>query len=354
MFFSFKDMNNSTQYPNDDFFAAMYSCNGLNHFMFTIVVISTVIGLILMSGIIWYERCGNHRCRTAINQLFSTVAFSVISYIILVYIPEGIRYLNGPLNPSFCDFHNFMKNFLPNCFLLTFDCIILLRYLFIFKLSNFAVVNDDLIVRFLNLSIVSVSFWLSLMKRMSPGWSPLNYHLCAGSYPGLKQGNEMTENSTGNFNTTQIVAYFSFILHTVILTKIFLYKRKMEKKQHSSANLNLGNSVSARPNSNSGFSQQPKVAWSTENKGFPSLSQSMIDFTTQLLCLLILVVVAISNSIKNATKAEDLNDNKNRWYAYSEQAGFSVIIIGIPLAYYGRKKYISSSIWRRIIDVFQN
>ena len=348
------NMKNSTQYPNDDFFTAMYSCDGLNHFMFTTVVISTIIGLILMSGIIWYERCGNHRCRTAINQLFSTVAVSVISYTILVYIPEGIRYLKGPLNPSFCDFHNFMKNFLPNCFLLTFDCIILLRYLFIFKLSNFAVVNDDLIVRFLNLSIVFVSFWLSLMKRMSPGWSPLNYHLCAGSYPGMKQGYEVIEHSTENFNTTQIVAYFSFILHTIILTKIFLYKRKMEKKQHSSANLNLGNDVSARPNSNSEFSQQPKVAWSTESKRFPSFSQSMIDFTTQLLCLLILVVVAILNSVKNATNADDLNEDKNRWYAYFEQAAFSIIIIGIPLVYYGRKKYIATTIWKRIIDAFRN
>ena len=98
-----------------------------------------------------------------------------------------------------------------------------------------------------------------------------------------------------------------------------------------------------------------KVAWGTESRvdRFPNLSKSMIDFTTQLLCLLLLVGVAIVNTVKNATKLEELNEAQNHWYAYSQQAGFAIAIIGIPRVYYGRKKYISRTIWRRIIDLFR-
>ena len=37
----------------------------------------------------------------------------------------------GPLNASFCDVHNILKNFFSVCIMLTMDCIIVLRYIFI-------------------------------------------------------------------------------------------------------------------------------------------------------------------------------------------------------------------------------
>ena len=214
----------------EDFFANMYSGYHFNQFMFIMIMIGTAIGLLMMSGIIWYERFGNHRCRTAINQLFSTLAEIVIGYIVLVYLPEGIRYLEGPLSESFCGFQNFMKNFLPSCFLLTLDCIILMRYVFIFKLSNFAVVKDDLIARFLNLSIVVLSVWITVVKRISSGLMPLSYHMCAGTNPSMKIETMGHDLNIGKFNTTQILMCISILLHAFILTKIFLYERKMEKK----------------------------------------------------------------------------------------------------------------------------
>ena len=333
----------------EDFFAAMYSNHGLNEFMFIMVIVGATLGLLLMSGIIWYERYGNHRCRTAINQLFSTLAWTVIGYILLVYIPEGIRYLKGPLSEDFCEFHNFMKNFFPSCFLLTLDGILLLRHIFIFKLSNFAVVNDDLIARFLNLSIVALSFWISIVKRFSSGSMPLNFHMCAGTIPNAKMEKEKEEHNNGKFNTTQILLCVSIILYAFILTKIFLYERKMEKKTQ---NINLG-TIQASGSENT---RQRKVAWPIENKieKRPNLSKSMIDFTTQFMCLLFLVTFAILNYEKNATKPDELNEGRNWWYAYSQQAGLTIAISGISILYYGRNKHIASTIWRRILDFFRN
>ena len=333
----------------EDFFAAMYSNHVLNEFMVIIMIIGATFGLLLMSGTIWYERYGNHRCRTAINQLFSTLAWTVIGYILLVYIPEGIRYLKGPLSEDFCEFHNFMKNFFPSCFLLTLDGILLLRHIFIFKLSNFAVVNDDLIARFLNLSIVALSFWISIVKRFSSGSMPLNFHMCAGTIPNAKMEKEKEEHNNGKFNTTQILLCVSIILYAFILTKIFLYERKMEKKTQ---NINLG-TIQASGSENT---RQRKVAWPIENKieKRPNLSKSMIDFTTQFMCLLFLVTFAILNYEKNATKPDELNEGRNWWYAYSQQAGLTIAISGISILYYGRNKHIASTIWRRILDFFRN
>ena len=333
----------------DDFFAAMYSNTSINQLMFCIEIIVATIVLLLMSGIIWYEKYGNHRCRTPINQLFSTLAWVVINYVILVYLPEGIRYLKGPLDESFCYFHNFMKNFLTNCFLLGLDLIIVLRYIFIFKLSNFAVVNDDLIARFLNLSIVLLSLWLSVVKKTSTGLMPVNYHMCAGSNPNENEKKAIVNHGIGKFNTTGITVCVSFLLHGFILTKIFMYEWKMEKKTQ---NINLG----TLQNSEGSNTRQRKVAWSNENKfeRLPNLAKSMIDFTTQLLCLLLLVLAAIMNYIKNATQPHEATDVKNWWYGNSEQTAVTIAMIGISLLFYGRNKHISKSIWKRVQDIFRN
>ena len=150
-------------------------------------------------GIIWYEKNGDHRYRTAINQLFSTISWLVVSYILLVFIPDGVRYLTGPLNETFCDLHNFMKNFFCISVLLILDCISLLRYIFIFKLSNFAVINDDLVAGFLQITVLVLSCWMALVKRVSVGRMPLNYYMCTGKDP--TDGDDVPKKVTRKYDT---------------------------------------------------------------------------------------------------------------------------------------------------------
>ena len=138
----------------NEFFVDLYSNTGLKQLTVTIFFFGAILGLLLECGIIWYEKYGNHPYRTAINQLFSTISWLVISYIVFVYIPDDVRYLIGPLNENFCDVHCFLKNYIFTCIILTLDCIILLRYIFVFKLSNFAIINDDLIARFLQSTVI--------------------------------------------------------------------------------------------------------------------------------------------------------------------------------------------------------
>jgi hypothetical protein len=199
-----KDVNISTfTFPVEvDFFKEMYSNSGLKQVTIGIFFIGTIFGLILEFGIIWYERNGNHRYRTLINQLFVTISWLVISYILFVYIPDGIRYLIGPLNATYCDVHIFLQNLLLACIVLTLDCITLLRYCFIFKLSNFAVVNDDLLATFLQMTIVLLSLWMTVVRFMGVGRMPLLYFMCAGKNPNGENDTEASASIFEKFNTT--------------------------------------------------------------------------------------------------------------------------------------------------------
>ena len=68
-----------------DFFNDLYSDSSLKQATMAIFYTATIFGLILEFGVIWYERGGgNQRYRTAINQLFSTLSWIVVSYILFV------------------------------------------------------------------------------------------------------------------------------------------------------------------------------------------------------------------------------------------------------------------------------
>ena len=335
----------------DDFFAAMYSNSNMKFITVATFIIGAFIGLLSTVGIIWYERNGNHRCRTVINQLFSTLAWIVFWYIGLVYIPDGTRFLIGPLSSLSCEVIYLLKNFFFGCLLLTLDCIIFLRFTFIFKWTNFAVVNHDLIARFLNLSIAILGIWLATVKKWSIGRMPLVYFMCVGKNPNESDTHSDSNLSmTDKFNTTLLLVWASFALHVFVFTKIFLYEREMEERTE---NIQLGTLNPSDGNNGEG----KRIAWSVPNNktsGSPNLSKSMIDFTTQLLCLLAPVVFAtVQLAAGQMMDVDELNEHKNRWYAYFQQIGTTVTVIGISVIYYLKNRVVFTSIWKNIRSQFQ-
>ena len=131
----------------EDYFGQLYSSSALKTAAIIAFTLGFVIGLFSSIGIIWYDRHGSYRqYRTVINQLFATFAWYVLAYLILIYLPEAFRYFGiGPRNTTYCHIHHMARNFIVAGAYLTMTAIILLRYLFIFKLSNFAGIKEDLI-----------------------------------------------------------------------------------------------------------------------------------------------------------------------------------------------------------------
>ena len=66
--------NSSSLEEEGDFFQEMYSDSILKQLTMVLFVTGASLGLALEFGIIWYEKNGDHRYRTVINQLFSTIS----------------------------------------------------------------------------------------------------------------------------------------------------------------------------------------------------------------------------------------------------------------------------------------
>ena len=321
----------STEILKADYFKELYSDTILKQVALAVFFFGCIFGLFAEFGIIWYERNGKHRYRTVINQLISTVAWLIVSYILLVYIPDGVRYLTGPLNATFCDIHNFLKNFIWICIVMTVDCNIVLRYIYIFKWTGFAVINDDRIARFLQLTIAVVSLWMCTVKRMSFGRMPLNYFMCAGINPQGENSQNIPGFSTRKFDSPGFFVMGSYVLHIFVFGKIFLYQRKMERKMKR---MQLGTIHSFRSNN------EPQIlAKTTGNlKRFSNLTKSMADLLTQGIAFAFFFTHAILLSVMNRMNANDLNEYENRWIVYWNQLiGIGVAFIVIRTTYYIRK-----------------
>ena len=342
-----------------DFFEDLYSNSVLKYVTLCFFFIGVVFGLTFELGIIWYEKSGYHRYRTVINQLFAFVSWIVIAYIIMVFIPDGVRYIAGPLNPTFCDIHNVLKNWICSSLLLAFDCIIILRYTFIFKVTNFTVINDDFVSSFLRISIVVSGLWVSFVNRLSIGKMSLNYFLCSGndpemeisdSGPKLKNGTheilrnteETTDDLPKKLDTTSMIGLASLVIHIVMFTKIFLYQRKVEKETE---NIQLGK-------------MEPIVNLAETNKVGRGLNanngKSMADFFTLTLTVMFLSVYSgILVTMHHYLHPAQLNLYEYRWIVYWNQIlGVSVTIAGIAGSYYLRNSSLPGSIWRNVKTCF--
>ena len=341
-------MNSSitTGMIEEDYFKELYTDTILKKMAILFFFAGTIFGLMLELGIIWYERNGNHRYRTVINQLFSTISLLVVAYILFVYIPEGIRYFIGPLDATYCDVHNFLKDFIWNCTFLTLDCIILLRYIFIFNWKSFAVVNDDLITCFLQLTILVVGLWISVVKRFSLGKMSMNYFMCAGINPDGENANNNSEVIPKKFDTCGLLICISFVLHIFVFAKIFLYQREMERKM---IKIKLGSI-----NSSENIGSPLKFAWENgcQNRS-SNMPKSMADLLTQILCLTFLTGSGITVFVMNKMSSNELNEYQNRWIVYWNQlVGEAVAVLGISATYYTRNPSVSKGIWRHLRENF--
>ena len=331
------DVVASKEVSEDDFFEELYSNSVLKDITLATFFLATIFGLAAEFGITWYEKHGNHPYRTVINQLFSTVSWLIILIILFAYIPTGMRYLIGPFNETYCDVTGFVANVLGSSVILTLDCIIVLRYIFIFKLSNFAVLNDDLIATFLQITTMTVSLWISFVKRFSIGRMSLNYYMCAGKNP-IDQIDTNNQNMViRKLDITNILYCMSFALHIVVYLRIYLYQRKMERQTEK---IEIGRGL---PDGSGLVLQVNPRRWSS------NMPKSLADLTTQTLCMTFFLGNAIVTMTMNQKQPSELNEYPNRWLAYFSQIiCFAVAILGICFQYYVKNPALLRTIIRNI------
>ena len=101
--------------------------------------------------------------------------------------------------------------------------------LILFRLSNFAVINDGVLAVAINLSIALLVFWTLIVKRFAIGELPMNYYICLGIDPNKDKGAEYYQSAPKKYNASLILWIFCTLLHIFMWPKIFIYRWKAEK-----------------------------------------------------------------------------------------------------------------------------
>ena len=293
-------INNTENVDNSstdrDFFNEVFSNSPITPVTIFVYVVSVIIGILGPIGIIWYEKNCENRYRTVINQLFASLAWYILVFTVLIYIPDGIRFVHGPFDEGYCGIELALKNVIWISVLLTLDCIAILRYVFIFTFKNFAVICDDILARILNLSILLIAVWAAFVKNETPGKLPLAYYLCTGMDPN-KDG------STFKYNTGRIILIVSLFLHLFLMPRVLYYQLVNLKHQKP---LQLG-TINIDDRQRSCHNESRSQEHTTKSIKDHQNNKNILDMASQVTLLILLVTNGIIILVSETIEPKKIN-----------------------------------------------
>ena len=291
-----------------DFYEDFYATNQNSPITIILFLYGLVTGIAAPISVIWFERnCGNN-FRTLINQMLATASWYCLIYTLLVYIPDGLRFVYGPFGEIFCNIHLITKDILWPGLVLTEDVMIVLRYIFVFHFKNFGIINDDLVARILNLSIVTIAIWASAVRRLSPGKFPLYYYLCTGNDPNKDQGIGTYMKTSPKYNAGRIIVILSLMLHILIIPR-FIYTQICTKIKEKSINIGI-----LEPNNQENSTDRVVTPHNRNNQ--PNMRRNdvtLFGLFIQLVALGILLLFGIGMRSSLDVEPDKWNKKENHW-----------------------------------------
>ena len=338
--------NNDSFAIRHDFFHEVFSYESLTTSTILIYGFGLIVGIFGPISIIWYERNCSNRFRTILNQLFATSAWYMLVCTICVLIPEGIRFFYGPYGKMFCDVHVILKNILWSGVLLTLDIILILRYLFIFSLKNFAVINDDALARIFNFAVLFISVWASCVKRVTPGRLPLNYYLCCGTDPD-EDGYSPT--TPQKYNTGRIVVTLSVILHMILIPRIVYYQLVTVRYQKPLQLGILDNEVHKEIANIQQTSQKKKTNVESLNK-----NRTIFDLFTQITFIVSFIIIGVTIKISEGVEPEMYNLPEYKYIPLTIQLYGPIMgYIAVHVMLFTRNGTMRQFLWRKLPLIFR-
>ena len=153
-----------------------------------VLVVSTLVGIFgspLLFAIIWFERFGSDKKRTLLNMLVNMNCWTCIAFLILGQAPIIFIYTFGPLPQIFCYIHTVVRQSIICSILMYIDAIIVIRYVYIFKLKNPAAFRDDFWCLFVSVWIHLFDFILMATFNTLANYQSLPNFICAVKITGL-------------------------------------------------------------------------------------------------------------------------------------------------------------------------
>ena len=167
-----------TQVNYYNFLGKLYANNIQKNVFITCSVIFSLIILLVMLVIIWYERNGSDDKRSLPKRLY-LYAWCTASFWLFTVLPlDIIRYTFGPFSAKACQSIYFIKTGITAQGIAILDFIMISRYIFIFFLKNPARVYDDFWSTFI---IAWISMFVCISQfavHSSPTRHFVDFYIC--------------------------------------------------------------------------------------------------------------------------------------------------------------------------------
>jgi hypothetical protein len=275
----------------------------------------------LLFGIIHFEKNNHHR--TLINQLVSSIIWHGILWNGVLQLPIILRYMLGPFPTWICFIDIVIRNMFITQGMLFLDAIIIVRYVFLFHVKNPTALQDDFWRLYLNLWTLGVSICTQVIYIIMPGKNPQNYYMCLGYYPTKYNGEMVKPNSSINY-----FLLFSFIVHMLAGIRIKLHRRKeaqIDKIQTITVAASLGH------------------------------SNMMMNFTTNITSLLLLILSAVGPAMLNKMEPLILDTYPNFIWVYISHHYWPPCVLALTaLIYYSKNPPLRNFLWVEMLARMDN
>ena len=267
--------------PDEDYFKSVYDLEPVRLATVSTSLVLTLFIIPSLFSIVWYDWNDFAQRRIFINRLLSSAFLVCIADLVLVQIPDILRYLTGPFSGPFCFLHYVLKNTFAMQQIMVFDIIAISRYIFIFWSKNPAAMPETFWIIFTNIFVTGFSFFSQFAFALLPGRQSNIYYFCLGEIP------QDVEQLPVKFNTLMVMCQVgSGILIAIVNLKIAHYKRRTKNVTSCTSRQSL----------------------SIENKGLESL------FSNTMLVLLIAEVTFVINKINLSASPIENNFFPNNLY----------------------------------------
>ena len=277
-----------------------------------------------------------------INRLFSSFCLAFVCFHLVLIIPESIRIMGGPLNETFCSIRILLQKFLGFYCFLTFDAITLIRYTYIFKVANFAVIDDDFVTKCSVLSNIILSAWCVGVMHMNPGAYPVIDMMCAGGFPNQNGWSTYDPDEPTKISTEIIILVGSVGLQLFVNTKIFIFKRK---ERQAAAALELGTL-----NNNNGI----EINGPQQNSQKSLFDKSIVSLSTQVLIVVIGILAFVTNIIFELRMRLAIHDPKKLEYLlFFKMTVMNILALSACLTYFWQNEAFRDFLKRKITILLQ-
>lgn len=140
---NYNDFNMSSFKSEGDFFEMLYLPRPSKFVIMTAAFTLVFVNLILLYGVVWFERFGSDLKRTLINKFVASICWATMVIIVFGHGLTLTRFALGPLPRVVCFIRTLFLSSSVTSILIFMDGILVAKFFYVFVLKNPAALQDD-------------------------------------------------------------------------------------------------------------------------------------------------------------------------------------------------------------------